>query len=314
MAAVVVACGFAGCLFPSIGGLAGDGGADANVGDAPVDGPISVDAPISLDAAPRCNPSSVFGQIAPISGSVNTSAPEESARLSSDELAIVFARRVSTTDAGVANDDLFIAWRASSSSPFGNVQPLTALNSPVGEYDPFLMPDGLTIYFSSNRPAGTTEQIYVATRPTTADAFGAPQVLSSLDVATLTAEPFFLPDQKTIFFADISTGRPYTATLQQGTTFSAPVAVQGAPTSGVWLPVVSGDGLTMLLGKWGTSDDIVVTKRATIADPFGAVSPVAELNTTSNDDPTWLSADGCVVLFQSNRLGSNDIFMAIRGP
>jgi hypothetical protein len=64
---------------------------------------------------------------------------------------------VSTTDAGkiadggVANSDLFVAWRLSTTASFTPWQPLGDLNTAADERDPWLSPDGQTLYFTSDR-------------------------------------------------------------------------------------------------------------------------------------------------------------------
>jgi hypothetical protein len=65
-----------------------------------------------------------------------------------------------TADAGVANSDLFVAWRRSWNGPFSAPQPLEGLNTPADERDPWLSPDGTTLYFTSDR--GGVLNIYTA--------------------------------------------------------------------------------------------------------------------------------------------------------
>jgi hypothetical protein len=62
------------------------------------------------------------------------------------------------TDAGPSVDggalptaDLFVAWRRSVNEPFLLTQPLDDLNTPGDERDPWLTPDGKTLYFTSDR-------------------------------------------------------------------------------------------------------------------------------------------------------------------
>lgn len=55
------------------------------------------------------------------------------------------------------------------------VQPLTALNSAVRDFAPFLTADGLTIYFSSERSGDY--QIYSAVRPALDQPFGDPELV-----------------------------------------------------------------------------------------------------------------------------------------
>lgn len=62
-----------------------------------------------------------------------------------------------------SGDDLFWARRQSTDEPFGEPEPLDELNDPAArENDPYLSPDGSTLFFSSARSGGT--DIYEARR------------------------------------------------------------------------------------------------------------------------------------------------------
>ena len=67
---------------------------------------------------------------------------------------------VSSPDAGVANSDLFVASRRSTSEQFSVPLPLGDLNTTADERDPWLTPDGTTLYFTSDR--GGVLNIYTA--------------------------------------------------------------------------------------------------------------------------------------------------------
>ncbi|HMF44744.1 MAG TPA: hypothetical protein VKQ32_28915 [Polyangia bacterium] len=54
-------------------------------------------------------------------------------------------------DAGMPTADLFVAFRRSVDEVLWLVQPLDDLNTPGDERDPFLTPDGKTLYFTSDR-------------------------------------------------------------------------------------------------------------------------------------------------------------------
>jgi hypothetical protein len=56
-----------------------------------------------------------------------------------------------TGDAGAPNSDLFVAWRRSTGEAFSVTQPLSDLNTSADERDPWLSPDGSTLYFTSDR-------------------------------------------------------------------------------------------------------------------------------------------------------------------
>ena len=56
------------------------------------------------------------------------------------------------TDGGATpTADLFVAWRRSVDEPFSVTQPLDDLNTAADERDPWLTPDGKTLYFTSDR-------------------------------------------------------------------------------------------------------------------------------------------------------------------
>jgi len=65
-----------------------------------------------------------------------------------------------SSDAGAPNSDLFVAWRRSTTEAFSVTQPLSDLNTPADERDPWLSPDGTTLYFTSDR--GGVLNIYTA--------------------------------------------------------------------------------------------------------------------------------------------------------
>jgi Tol biopolymer transport system component len=60
----------------------------------------------------------------------------------------------------VATADLYVAWRQSVNDAFSVTQPLGDLNTPGDERDPWLTPDGKTLYFTSDRDG--TLNIYTA--------------------------------------------------------------------------------------------------------------------------------------------------------
>jgi hypothetical protein len=67
----------------------------------------------------------------------------------------------SAPDGGVVTTgDLYVAWRRSVDEEFSATQPLSDLNTPGDERDPWLTPDGRTLYFTSDRSGVLT--IYTA--------------------------------------------------------------------------------------------------------------------------------------------------------
>jgi hypothetical protein len=67
----------------------------------------------------------------------------------------------STVDGGpTPSADLYVAWRQAVDAPFSGTQTLDDLNTGGDERDPWLTPDGKTLYFTSDR--GGLLTIYTA--------------------------------------------------------------------------------------------------------------------------------------------------------
>jgi hypothetical protein len=77
-------------------------------------------------------------------------------------------------------------------------------------------------------------------------------------------------------------------------------------------PTATADLLELYFNR---SNDIYVTKRATIADAWGMPGAVTELNSGDNETTPEVTYDGLTIYFASNRgggLGGNDIWMSTR--
>ena len=74
--------------------------------------------------------------------------------LSDDGLTLFYAsvpNAVQADGGAVARADLYVAWRRSTSEAFSVTKPLDDLNTPADERDPWMTPDGRTLYFTSDR-------------------------------------------------------------------------------------------------------------------------------------------------------------------
>ncbi len=80
--------------------------------------------------------------------------------LTDDGLTLFFSSSPAADGGGDPPGDLSVAWRRSTGEPFSVTQPLDDLNSAASERDPWLSPDGRTLYFTSDRSG--VLQIYTA--------------------------------------------------------------------------------------------------------------------------------------------------------
>ncbi len=128
-----------------------------------------------------------------LSSFTNPDAP----KLSEDELTIVFNAK--NAPGGMGDWDIYIATRPNISSPFDNIRNLSEINSSAIDDDPFLTPDGLTLYFASTRNGSW--QLFKATRASRSEPFGNLEHLSFFDSSYGVTSPFLSADGSTIFFA-----------------------------------------------------------------------------------------------------------------
>lgn len=120
-------------------------------------------------------------------------------KLTQDELTIVFSAY--NAPGGMGGYDTWIATRPDISSPFDNIANLSAINSTGHEIAPFLTPDGLALYFHSNRSG--ISQLFKATRQSLSDPFGNLEHLSFFDSAYGSMYPSLSADGSTLFFTRI---------------------------------------------------------------------------------------------------------------
>ncbi|MHC4657251.1 MAG: TolB family protein, partial [Planctomycetota bacterium] len=118
-------------------------------------------------------------------------------RLTADELTIFFSSH--NMPGGQGSYDIWTATRPDRNSPFGEVRNLAEINTASFDHAPFVSPDGLTLYFDSNRNG--QYQLFRATRRSLNKPFGNVEHLSLLDAPEGTnAHPCISSDGTAIYF------------------------------------------------------------------------------------------------------------------
>jgi hypothetical protein len=146
--------------------------------------------------ATRADIASPFGVGVSIA-EVNTAGYERGPSISSDGLTLYFN---SDRAGGLGSYDIWVATRPDLGSPFGTPENVAELNSDLAEAGPHLTADGLTIYFSSNRPGTVgSNDIWVATRADLVSPFGVPQDVTELNSTELDESPSITADGLTIY-------------------------------------------------------------------------------------------------------------------
>jgi hypothetical protein len=223
---------------------------------------------------------------------------------------------------GPGSGDVWQSLRASTSDPWGAPALLTAVDGPSRETSPAIAGDGLTLWVASDRDGGQGGlDIWVSLRGGDAGAWSVP-----VPVVALSSTEDEIPrppgehDQVMPLSRRASVSYPYEVFEANRASESAP---WGAPTADPSIDdahinddgFLSDDGLTLYFSsdRLSGSQDLFVTERSAVGEPFAAPVPLATLNTSAyaERDP-WVSSDGRTIYFASDRTGTLQIYMATR--
>jgi hypothetical protein len=297
------------CVAGACGG-SGNTSADGRSADTSEDATTDV-------APPACDVGKPFGAPVPVDG-IDTTDNDKWGWQTSDGLTIYFARSLS----GSVASDLYMATRDQVTGAFGDVVALDMVNTTYSEARPIVSGDGLTLY--SEFVDSTNIDIHVSTRSSVMTAFSGQMALAVIDTAAAEFNPWISQDGLTMYFTSDRDGFNdiFTATRPDTTSdFNTPIAVPELNSSaGDYMGALSADGLEIFIGSSRdtnlANDDIFHATRSTPTEAFGAPVKLTELSDPStNEYPTWLSADRCQLMFSSNRAGGSggyDIWIASR--
>ncbi|HEY1554235.1 MAG TPA: hypothetical protein VGF94_05340 [Kofleriaceae bacterium] len=261
------------------------------------------------DAAvpPRCDPTAQFGAPIAVAG-LDTAGDELGARLTPDELVVVFA--FAATAGGKL--DLYTAARATADAAFGTPVPLGAVNSVYDDSSPALSPDQLLLFLDSDRGATGMPHIYASARPSIAAAFGPPTAAVALSDGETTP---MLANAGALYFAsDVRPGLGmhdlWRADVDATGATGTPAAVPGMvdTSDDEQAPAVTPDELAIYFERTtAAGTGIYEATRTSAGDPFGAPVVVASMAAA----PSWISPDQCDLYFDAPGVGQ-DVFLATR--
>jgi hypothetical protein len=210
---------------------------------------------------------------------------------------------------------------------FGPLQKLSGLGLSGPLFGPVLSPDDSGLFFVGTVSSGA-EQIFFASRSDVSTGqFSAGNPVPELASNASDGTPFVSASGLRIYFYSTRPGSNAGSRDLWVAERSTPTGAFAAPTpllelntaSFELLPRLSADELSIVFtsqrpeGRGAT--DLWQARRSSVAAPFGAPTNLAELNTNVDDTGAWLSSDGLIVLFASNRAGGQgrlDIWRARR--
>jgi Tol biopolymer transport system component len=127
-----------------------------------------------------------------------STADEFAGTLAPDRMTIIFT----SSRPGIGGGDIYQAVRGTTTAPWNTPTLITELDSTADDSAPWMRGDGRTFSFSSTRTGGPGSQdVYITTRATTADAWSTPLIVTELDDANYDSDPWFAPDLRTMFYS-----------------------------------------------------------------------------------------------------------------
>jgi hypothetical protein len=151
----------------------------------------------SIYTATRTDRCSLFGPPEPVA-SVNETGSNGTPALSADGLSLYYYSDRSGT---VGGRDLWVSRRDSTGAPFGTAENLLELNTSDTDHLGRVSWDGLSLFFSSTRPGGGVEDIFVAGRATLGDSFTNPTRVDQLNDVENDSGATLSSDGLTVYFA-----------------------------------------------------------------------------------------------------------------
>ncbi len=225
---------------------------------------------------------------------------------------------------GYGNQDLWMTSRDSHDDHWHEPVNLgLAVNSPADDWTPDISPDGLSLYFTSNRAHGLGDyDIYVSTRATTNDPWGDPVNLGSrINSPSGDGSPSISANGLSLFFGSFRAGGHGEADLWITTRATLDdqwnVPVNLGPSvnrSGIELdPDISSDGLTLLFSAYRSDGaggfDIWMTWRDTITSPWNTPLNLGPaINKQGHEGHPTLSSDKSTLYFNALRPGNQHLW------
>ena len=233
-------------------------------------------------------------------------------------------------------EDMWMATRSNVVEKFGNVVNLgDGVNTEAYEDMGSVSRDGLTLYFGSNRSGNW--DLYQATRTSSEEQFGNVTSLGNgVNSESIENSPRVSPDGLTIVYYHDEQGDHdiWMATRDHvNEPFDNAFALEMNSDDDDWWPSLSSDGLTLFHSDWTIrpprpggrgAEDIWVSTRPTVGDPFGLPTniddlwPDSDINSSVRAGAPYISpdwpADGSKIYWTATGpapvSGSVDIFQA----
>ena len=245
----------------------------------------------------RDSPSEAFGNLANAGAPLSSSFTDAPTSYSFDGETLYF---YSSRSDGMGSNDLYSA--RVTDDGFTDVANLTAVNSPSTEWSPAISPNGLELYFVSNR-SGTqgSRDLYKASRQDTSEPFGNVERLDNLNSDTYDDGPSFSSDGLHLFMVSARDEGGLFVASRSSTSdaFEAPVNLNDFSLgSQVNLPGIT-ELIPTISHDWPAPGSKIYFTRIVNPDEVDDVFTIRDWDIY---EATWVPEPGCSVLFTASFL------------
>lgn len=256
-----------------------------------------------------------FGDAGRPVATINGPFDEGTPTLTADLLEIYFSSKRS----GQGEGDVWSATRTNRADAFDAPTPVLAVNSEQVDISPAIAPDGLTLWFASDRSGGSGGlDVWRSTRPTRSAAWSAP-----VNVPDLSSDRDDLPrpPAQNGLVMPLASKRDshaeYETYLARRSSVDAPFG-EVLPVSELWLdgssmeePFLAENGLLLFFNREADgAGDLFLAWRHSPAATFEAPIALDAVNTEFDERAPWVNADGTRFFFSTSRRSGRglDIF------
>lgn len=214
----------------------------------------------------RATPTDAFGSPTAVTD-INTAFNDLELVISPDGLELWLA---SDRPGGAGGYDLWRATRASVADGFGGLAVVPEVSSTGSEYNERISSDGQRIYFAAaGRPGGVgATDLWMATRPTSADPFATPTLIAELDTTVDDASPNPTASERVIVYTSNRSGTSggldlwFATRADRNDPFGPPAPVPVVNTASTeFTPYLRPDGCELFfVSDRGANHDIFVSQ------------------------------------------------------
>lgn len=287
-------------------------GADAGTGTRE-DGESAEDAASGAPAVDASTPSGGGVRLAAptaISELTMDDPSDDDPALTSDLLVMYFN---SKREGGAGKEDIWLTTRARADQPWAAPRPASELNTDQRETGIALSADGLTLWFSSDRPGGAGGlDVYVARRASRSARFERVERVEALSAPGDDLISAIADEQKTAYLSvreseDDDYDLVVARRASVDASWSRPEPISSLNTDGRESDACPLEGGRRLIF---TRDGELRLAERTSDDSYRVVDDLTALNSSKNERDAWATDDLSLIVFSSNRSGTYMLYVS----